>query len=234
MRRRRGRRATWFPVIGVGTTPGEQITLDSVEYTVDVLGTANVDARVVIPDGSAYLDTDVTQDHTLRDYVEGQTCIIERIVGKIVWQAFQFSPPNEDTTAGAIACCTAFAVLPAGRDGTPDIPSNEYDPFLTNNSAQPWLWRRTWVLGNNLAETDVGVGFYTNPASNEFFASVADGPHIDTKGTKRAIRREQRLYQINSVRGMTDVSSMDGAARCTTDLRVIGRMVKSTNRSTFQ
>lgn len=236
MRGRRRNRATWFPILGVGD-PESQITVDTRLYNTP--GTAayspNVEAIPIIPDATALVDSTATGDFTLRDYVEGQTCIIERIVGKIVWSMASYDPGTDSTPNTAI-CCTAFAVLPVDATGIPALPSSDFDPFLANNSAQPWLWRRTWVLANNQAIAPGVIAQFNDPASNEFFASRDDGPHIDTKGTKRAIRREERLFQINATSAIITSSGTDLSAqlRCVSDLRVIGRMVKATNRSTFK
>lgn len=232
MRRRRNR-ATWFPVLGVGD-PGAQVTYDLRNF--DFSAQPNVQAIPLIPDATPYVDTSIAGDHSLRDIVEGQTCLIERIVGKIVWGVDQFVPPGEPTptTPNVGIFCTAFAVLPTDDAGSPAIPSDEYDPLLANNSAQPWLWRRTWVLANNQI-AGLSDGGFNHPASNEFFASRDDGPHIDTKGTKRAIRREERIFMIHSTRSAdNEVWDFNGASQVIADLRVLGMMVKAKNRSSFK
>lgn len=239
MRRRRNR-STWFPVLGAGIVQGQDITVDSRFFTVDRPDTPNVIALPLIPDQTSMPDTTSSDLFTLRDMVEGQTCIIDRVVGKVVWSMEQFVPAGEppaDTTTNLAVCCTALCVLPVDENGSPSVSSEEFDPLLVNNSQQPWLWRRTWVLANNAAfgGSSIGDAFFSAPACNEFFASRDDGPHLDTKGTKRAIRREERLFIVHSARALDTLGDdgENGQLIAIYDVRVIGHLVKATNKSTF-
>lgn len=238
MRRKRQNRGTWFPVLGslVGGSESEYLTtMDRQAFSVSTdPGFANIVANPLIPDETPDVESAGVAT-TLRDFVEGQTCIIHRIVGKIVWGVGQSQ--NAGYSPNVIVCASGIAVLPVADDtNIPDLPSDEYDPLRPQNSSQPWLWRRTWILANN-AQVNVAsaVGF-NHPASNEFFASRDDGPHIDTKGTKRAIRREQRIFLVHNVMN-ADINADEGTAGYAavwTDVRVFGQMVRSRNKSTFK
>lgn len=237
MRRYRKNRSTWFPIIPFeepdGTGGGIGRTDDKRELTVWTNpGIRDCIAIPLIPNES-FETGPANSTETLRDFVEGQTCIIERIVGKIVWSMQQIT--DGGYTPRLALCCTAFAVLPVDGDGNPDIGSDEWDPLLAKNAHQPWLWRRTWLLANTLAWAASNQG-YPAPHCNEFFASRDDGPHIDTKGTKRAIRREQRIFMIHSVLNADPAADEgdNGLTYVNADVRVLGRMTRARNRSNFK
>jgi len=243
MRRRRRNRSTWFPLLPFNEADGfvnAQDTTYDVRFLAPVAaGDPNVIAVPIIPDTS-YEPSDATAtDATLRDYVEGQTCIIQRCVGKVVWSVQQFPPGAEERTPNTVIACTALAVLgvdnDSGNQGSPELPSTEWDPLAAANAHKPYLWRRTWVLSNNLAIPDTSAGQYNDPASNEFFPGLGDGPHLDTKGTRRAIRRDERLFAIHSCRAIsaTDGTFIPAFARVIFDVRVLGMMVKARNKGQF-
>jgi len=239
MRRHRRNRATWFPVLGFEGSIGNPLTtVDARQLTVNADGTTNVTVVPIIPD----IDTNVDESQTggggivrsLRDYVEGQSCIIERVVGNI-----QIAGPrtgNTSTTA-AFAVAAAIAVVPTVDDGTgnPAVSTADLDPLNANNIAQPWLWRRVWNLG--FSTGTAAVGSNADLPGNNLFGSLAEGSKIDTKGTKRAIRREERIFLIYSTLALfpdgTNQPIINGVFAMT-DLRVIGRMVRARNRSNFK
>jgi len=236
MRRRRRNRSTWFPVLGTAprsesgglTSYYNTYTAAAADYHIDVQSTP------LIPDITWDPAVQAT-DATLRDYVEGQTCIVERIVGKIVAGCEQraSSSPGTIDIVDTVIACAAIAVLPTRDDGSIDVAAAEYNPLLSANLDKPWLWRRTWVLANNEAVANTS-GFFSHPASNEFFDSMATGPHIDTKGVKRAIQRNQRIFLIlASVNNTIADPTEDVSVQWTVDLRVLGRMVKAKNKSLF-
>jgi len=241
MRKRRNR-STWFPVLGFINDPegaNENTTWDYRPLNVNADGSSNVFALPLIPDETRDpADETFAGDYTLRDYVEGQTCIIDRIVGKIVWNAVQTNDQSPNDPWNQIICCSAIAVLPVGEDSTtPEVASTEWNPLHATNADKPFLWRRTWVLGNNSARTDLARD--VNPASNEAFGSVLDGPHIDTKGSRRAIRKNERLFVIHAVMGISSYTglphaSAQGAVSVIGDFRVLGRLTRSKNKSLFK
>lgn len=236
MRRgRRRQRATWFPILpftdgDIGRTDDRRVLGVSPDP-----GTSDIAWTPLIPDESGDIEDASSAGFTLRDFVEGQTCIIERVVGKITWAV--------DNTAGAeysprlIVCASALAILPVDELGNVGIPSDEFDPLRAQNSSQPFYWRRTWLLTNQ-AQLVGQASRFTTVASNAFGGSNQTGPHIDTKGVRRAIRREQRLFLIHSVLSADPVGSpttgLSGAAYVHADLRVLGHMTRSTNKSTFK
>jgi len=238
---RRRNRATWFPILGFDTTAsaaaGALSTVDVRTFEINANGGPNVLAIPIIPDIDIPPEVgqgvqDGAPIRTLRDIVEGQSCLIERIVGNIQWEIEQSSAAGIVSTRAI--CCSALAVLPTVDDGTgdPAITSDEFDPLRADNSAQPWLWRRVWVMGNTAATVD---NAQTGLPTNNLFGSLAEGSKIDTKGTKRMIRREERIFLIHSVlQPFPDTEGTFVFGRVYADLRVIGTMRKAHNRSSFK
>lgn len=242
MRRKRRNRATWFPILGFANQgAGAQglVTTDTRQLSVPSDGGTQVTVIPIIPDVTvppeqlqAQIGTGIIS--TLRDFVEGQTCIIERIVGNI-----QIAGPTtgEVTDVAAYGVCAAVAVVPSADDGSgdPAISVAELDPWRADNSSQPWLWRRTWFLGGNNGSLQVGNNH--GYPSNNLFGSLAEGSKIDTKGTKRAIRREERIFLIYSTIALfpdSEATDLLNSVHVHADLRVIGRLVKAHNRSNFK
>jgi len=234
MRRKRRNRATWFPILGFDLQNSGSVGLSTVdvrEITVQTTGAPNVIIIPIIPDIDIPPETSQTLSGQvvtpLRAFVEGQSCLIERIVGKIQVGV------RTNTNPGALSdihFAAALAVVPTEDDGTgnPAVDAFELDPLRANNSHQPWLWRRTWSLSNP-------AGTATLPAfpQNNALGSAPEGSFIDTKGTKRMIRREERIFLIYSVVPLFTDAASTVQVVCTADLRVIGTMVKAHNKSHF-
>lgn len=237
MRRRRRNRATWFPTLGFENETNDFITLDIRQLTVPATG-RDVTVVPLLPDIDIPVQQSQTQGgavvSTLRDFVEGQSCIIERVVGNIQVQG-PLAVNNGSIAAYAVAA--AFAVIPILDDGTgnPAISVAELDPLAADNVAQPWLWRRVWNLGVQSGSAQVGNN--TGYPANNLFGSVAEGSKVDTKGTKRALRREERLFLIYSVAPLfpdPGSSLLLNAVHAIADLRILGHMVRAHNRSAFK
>lgn len=160
---------------------------------------------------------------TLAD-VEDSGYRLRRIVGKI-WvnqhQSAGDTPGIRIVTAGIIVRrtdVTTGASL-ASLDTTGQLQS----PGEIQNTADPWVWRRSWLLANNLA-TIAALNGETYPDSNQFFSAV-DGPHVDQK-TARIIGPEERLFlNVSStiVTAGMDLQTQD-VCDIVTDLRVLGSM----------
>lgn len=243
MRRRRRRGGSWLPLVGTLFNDGQP---DSTWFTFSAdwgAGSApSIGDRFSF--GAAPTDTVgafvLTQDDTpdvdnpdagssLRDFVEGQEYLLERVVGKI-YCGFGRTAGQVNTAIVA----AGLAVLPV-EDGAPTTPAmniDDYDPLLARNAQAPWLWRRTWLLSNQGIDSE----FPYFPETNVGYGSLGDGPHLDTRGTKRRIRKEQRIFLCASAQVRNNASS--GAETSfidfTVDLRLFGAMRKGKNISTFK
>lgn len=234
MRRRRNR-STWFPILGFEASAGTFTTVDIRELNVQGNGDHTVTVVPIIQDidqGTVDPSTTLVKS-SLRDIVEGQTCIIDRIVGKIVVE--RDFRAEAATDPAVVICCAAIAVIPSqgSGEGDPAISTSELDPLNPGNSSNPWLWRRTWVLGT---QDSTQVGGQNGLPPHNYSGSVAEGSHIDTKGSKRAIRREERIFLIYSLHAAfpdVEATTIVNGVRAYADLRVVGRMVKARNRGAF-
>lgn len=236
MRRKRRNRSTWFPVLG--SESGSNEVLSSVYTTqVEVALNYGVNHQItpLIPDYTWDPSFQTgANDGTLRDYVEGQTCVIERIVGKVYAAAEQIAGSGEGFQTPRVVCaCAAVAVLPVDDGGIPltDADGAEVNPLMAENLDKPWLWRRTWFLGNLLGSDIQPVNY---PTSNAGYGSVAEGTHIDTKGVKRAIQRGQRLFMIFATQDVTAGEPNEQIdVQFGVDVRVLGQLRRAKNRSLF-
>jgi len=241
MRRKRRNRGTWFPILpnSLGGE-GSFTTIDFQAMDVFTDYARNVVATPWLHDQTID-EENINNLVSLRDAVEGQNYKIERIVGKCVWNIAQDEPTGSPASAPSLAIvCSALAILPVDNDidnqGGPNLASTEWDPLSPENMDKPWMWRRTWILGNAAAAAVAGTSL-TAPANNEFMGGgVLDGPHVDCK-PHRYVNKGERLWLVHSVQqanGQGDPNPADSlVARNWTDLRVYGKMVKGRQTKRF-
>jgi len=237
MGRTRRTRYNWFPVLpsfgGFEDAPGVTFyegngswTGPSEEYEIQ-----GPDLVPLLPDSTDQTGAGI-ENGSLRDLVEGQDYILKRIVGKF-WAGFRAqADPNEGVFVPRIIIGAGIAVLPVGDDQqTPVGPSNDYHPLLSDNTQNPWIWRRTWILAVQGTEN-----LYGFPSTTVAYGSIADGGHVDSKVARR-VTREQRLF-ISVGSAALDVATGPGLQTSTYnwgyDFRFLGAMRKARNRSTFK
>jgi len=246
MRRKRGSRYTWFPIDP--TYEGEDVRGRTYYDTNLVIGAgggqgalSTVLAIPLVPDQTPNVDTS-TEFQTLRDQLEGQAYIAKRIVGK-TWAGFHAAAG--ETAYPRVIVAAAVAVCPVD-DNNPSVISlsaDDINPLLSNNATSPWMFRRTWILGNPqviASGTAPSVTYISDnvmrfPSNTSQYGSVMDGGHVDIKVARR-ISREQRLFWITAAAAL-DVNSEseeDTVLQIGYDLRVLGAMRKNRNQSTFK
>jgi len=242
-RTRRRNRGAWLPLVGTIYQDGQPdatwfsfgaewaaATSPGVgdRFSFGAAATDYVGAYVLTQDDTPDVDNP-DAGSSLRDFVEGQEYVLERAVGKVTCGFWR----TQGEVASAIIA-VGLCVLPVddGAQTTPSLPINDYDPLVARNAQAPWLWRRTWLLSNN--SLNLTSPYY--PETNTAYGSMADGPHLDTRGTRRRIRKEQRIFLVASAQvqqiaaGGTQASALD----FTVDLRLFGSMRKARNQSTFK
>lgn len=118
-----------------------------------------------------------------------------------------------------------------------------YSPLNDINIREPWIFRRTWVLGNGFSATP-GQTFSRQitahlPANNLFaYAGGApSGPFFDSR-MKRRVHKDDRLWFVFAVRSYPINEQADGnqnldTALCTLDYRIYGSMRKAGRQSSF-
>lgn len=144
--------------------------------------------------------------NTLSD-LESSGYRLRRIVGKIVVGAAQVP---EDALWKHVQVTCGFIILRVGADGLPLTFTNTPDAYSAasiENTADPWIWRRSYWLGNNAAIAAAGPAgqqFSFWPENNLTAGSALDGPHIDQK-TARVVGPEERLYLVVTGVGLDSI-----------------------------
>jgi len=228
MRRRRKSTGAWLPIIpSAYGSETASLTFYESSLTLPTPVSAGDTSIAVTPltydDSSNQIDSGDAS--SLRDKVEGQDYLLKRIVGK-VWM--DIASEDESELVDGIGCIAA-CVLPTDDAGAPSIPAEEYHPLYTQNSQQPWIWRRTWRLAR---QVDGVNGIY--PPSTGYYHGSMDSGHIDTKGTFRRITKEHRVFLVAAFGALTtagDASS--GLIQWGADVRLYGQMRRAKNVSSF-
>jgi len=246
-RGKRRNRGTWMPVIGHNVVEGDS-NYSYVDQRVDVFPVPSDNAEgpalsivPIIPDFTQAASEGATANN-LRDIVQGQAWRLNRIVGKVQLQTYQQSAGTTGRTWPNVFLTVAFFVAKVDDDAqnSPAMSALDSDPTHKDNVMNPWIWRRTWLLGQPVGSRgDSGDSNFQKmeQKSTTQYNSVADGPHIDSK-SKRFINREHRLFMSVAVRGY-DVNwlSVDGDQEIgvagIVDLRIHGQLARQRNTSSF-
>lgn len=238
---RRKRRVTWFPSLGTYWEGDTQTWHDaSINIATNPVGAdkslgTNLFIRPVTKDFTVFPPNGGIED-TLRDIVEGQTWGLERIVGRVTCQVNTYpNDPEPDPTVEwpyvQVGCGLFIAKVDDSDQSLPTGVGTDYDPLEAGNIQNPWIWRKTWILGNpGVFEWDGGV-----PSANTLI--MPDGGYVDSK-VKRYIAREHRLFFALSAIGwygeQLEVSGGDQPTIvCNADLRILGGMRRARNMSSF-
>jgi hypothetical protein len=136
---------------------------------------------------------------------------LRRIVGKIFLELTTGdarNPVPTIVTAGIII----RQVDP--NTGAANAATTEKTPSGRENASDPWVWRRSWLLGSQDFAT--ASSFDTAPRNNFSMSGVLDGPHIDQK-TNRKVQLEERAFLTFSARNLR----ITGGAGGTTNVNII-------------
>lgn len=241
IRRRRRRKYTWFPILG--TSQGEstsRATIASLALDVSTTGVSVVGVKPLTYDVPADNETAYGNLTTpLNDFI-GDEYFLKRIVGKLYVQNLftngtvpgSDAPPQLITAGFFVARCDeSDSNQPVAFSSEPDL----YNPALTDTVREPWIWRRTWLLGNG-GQGTAGGGAFALPAANNQEASSFEGTHVDAK-TARRIRQQERLFLAVASQNYPLVTATPTGALNVIltgfDLRILGSLRKSRNRGSF-
>lgn len=246
MQRKRKNRGNWMPVLGHIENVGEdsfhfadQTFFSDPVNVNDALGPTSVGPRPIVPDFTEEQDgADGTNN--LHDIVAGNAWSLQRIVGRVHVGIIAPTAGAHEEIWPAIFVSAGFFVARSidSLQGVADLTTLEAEPQHVDNAMNPWIWRKSWILGNPLSTTSLGNAAW--PRTNSFYGSVTDGPVIDSK-VKRFISREHRLFFIISARGFNPrfVNEVQGEPadqpgfHGTLDIRVYGSLRKQKNSSAF-
>lgn len=203
MRRRTKPRVAWLPpttsnsVGGVGdfeTTVFRSFILSIAPNT--VLGAAVAGEVSVVADGG---ENNTDASLSLADIVN-QGYRLRRIVGKVY--AIQLQEGNAASNVVVLTGLTVGFIIRT-CDPTTGVSLaafsgqiRQFGPAQLENTTDPWIWRRSWIIGNPSAHvpgtTPLGASTSANFGPEGPCGGNLDGPHIDQK-TARIVGPEQRL-----------------------------------------
>lgn len=171
----------------------------------------------------------VAGEASLADF-EQSAYRLRRIVGKVFVAKAQtdpdtFGPPK------SVLCTGGFIILRVDQNGNPVNGSTDarYNPQLADSERDPWIWRRSWILGNAFnavpGSTTIPGGDLW-PKNNSEYGSVQDGPHVDAK-TARIVRDEERLFFCGAAMALDGDAQNIVGIRWVTEVRVLGSMLRT-------
>lgn len=265
MRRRRKTKYTWLPNIGQDVPVGDpEVLWTMAPFTSNLaIPRDQSTAQYIFP---VVADDPNEEEYGINDHmgtIIGNEYFLKRIVGKLFIQMGQdpspysvgppvaaHSPPGCIVAAGFFVSRAASDKetvqddYPIGLTATDGIANfDNYSPLARSTVREPWIWRRSWMLGNNLDNFKtsppnvVRTGEAWLPPNNSFYGSVLDGPHIDAK-TARRIRQDERLFFCITANRVLAASAQapdvaDGILSFTLDVRYLGALRKAKNRGAF-
>jgi len=265
MRRRRNR-GTWFPTLGTDTSDPDGFNFSGRQFGFTLTGFPQVVITPVVMDEPLEGENAGT-GLTLSDFI-GNEYVLQRIVGKVFaarYATLLHNATNQvDRGKAAIFGCGFFVARAQDADtGDSEQPigsnsaaerNDNYNPLDIDTVREPWIWRRTWILGSagrdqvngDLAPTTAFLGTqFANsvnlsaavyPASTALYGSVMDGPHVDSK-VKRRVRQDERLFFAVAASlfpfGLAPDENEPVGIAGTLDLRVFGSLRAARNSSSF-
>jgi len=245
MRRRRRRRFYWLPNLGIqGATGGglvaqtEIMSHDFLTALVQTNGgvtTAITDVTFDDPRGANLADTAVTTP--MAEFLRSGY-MLRRVVGNLFVHPIVTSSPE-----GYSAAIVTFAMFVARADEATDNiapigsltgpeQTQNYDPTHNDNVREPYLFRRTWILGTPFTTTGDGTNKF--PTTNAGYGSAYEGTFVDQK-TLRRVDGDNRLWAVLSARnypvGAAHTSTV--SIRAHFDFRYLGRPISTAKRGAF-
>lgn len=222
--RKRRKQYTWMPVIPttIGPeTPGAS-WYDTENNVSPTAGPTILQAFNIVPDDTINAD-EVSSETTLRDAVEGQEYIVERIVGR-VWGTVQQSDTLNSWERAMLGI--GIAVMPYEDNDTLALNDASVDPLGAANSDGSWMYRGIWPIYNNISG-DLVLG-PTNIAN-----CGPDYGFVDARSVRR-VHRNERLTIVFSLHFMSPGTAVEQViVNYGYDLRVLGAMRKAQGQSTY-
>lgn len=243
MRRSKSPRVVWLPQTNANSIDNSQSVYQGRTLTVPVGGTGTTAATELPLVLDSQQSATLNAEPSLSDIVS-TGYRLRRIVGKLWVLCGQSSPENlTDTdiawivTAGIIVR-RADTITGASLSALSDPTEQNIHPGIIDNTGDPWVWRRSWLLGDNFAlanRYDFGINPGVAPTfgivdrfmqANWEAGSVADGPHVDQK-TARLVGPEERLFLTVSATTAVEATPAATIAKNITfftDFRVLGSL----------
>lgn len=232
-RKRRSPRVVWLPQdpfhsVNAATLGDATVMRLSVGHASAAAGDSTTVTSPVVRDTSP---NPLGANNSLAD-IEQSGYRLRRIVGKYWATCDQLSDPNGPS---AFVVTLGFIIL--RTDNQAGVPlsaiASDYSTNTILNTQDPWIFRRSWFLRNNLAaplanfsSPTIGSAVFPPLASNVSVGGNLDGPHIDQK-TARVIGPEERLFMVHTVTNVdapTDPQAGPSLFDFVWDLRILVSM----------
>lgn len=242
MASKRKRRYTWFPGLGqprVGVSETKFVNQN--DFTLTPFDT-NTEVNAVLPiaaDEGEDEDANEGASSFLNDSL-GQDYFVERIVGTM-FVACQQLPPGE--AGNAISSMTAVAGIFVGPKA-PGAPTqalgandpNTYSPMLSMNADQPWMFRRTWVVGN--LAIPVSASLFGNFPPTNASGHGLTSPDVDVRSVRRIHKNERLFLSLSILQTYPDQTLNEGGnapqVRFSWDFRILGALRRARNTSNYR
>lgn len=239
-RNRRRRRFTWFPNLGIDTfgDANPETRLSGVNFSLAAAQPGDRFARAILP---------LTFDQPRNEAVEaatnpalslsalqGSAWFLRRVVGSIqIARGFLNTAPELVPIQPALIVGAALAVIP--WDEYSNTPEADVNPLLQADINEPWLWRKTCILGaqviNPAATTNIAANALRTFPVNTSFYPQSRFETVDQK-TMRIISGDERLCLVVSCAVLTSApftENTDGIFGYL-DYRLLGALRRRTNR----
>jgi hypothetical protein len=254
--RRRRTKGAWFPTIGTALGQADQTYSGrafAVNVNTGVINTAVTPLTFDVPFEGDFVSPGVD---SLSDIL-GSGYLLRRVVGRVFAARVSGLDPASNVDDNPAILFGAGLLVARANDansgGGVDTPigsataaeiRDNYSPLAHDTIMEPWIWRRTWVLGRSgsnftagLTTTGDRIGSAVNaafPASTALYGSVSDGPTMDSK-IKRLITGDNRLWLAVSATAFPFGSVIDEAILVSGmfDYRIYGSIRKTHRSSAF-
>jgi len=256
-RKRRRNQGTWLPVLGTIPGSGDR----QAHFTLDIAVPSGPNASIfgIIP-----VTYDAPQENLLNPSFEtlgeilSTEYYLKRIVGKLHVAVLDdaaggatFANLLTDMPWGFLVTAGFFIARAQDHDtGIGDVLPigglnyNQYGPQMLEVIREPWIWRRSWLLGSPAKQAAqkgrlaAGVlpadPIMELPPSNGWYGSIQDGPHVDQK-TRRRVKQDERLYFAIQARAMSAVQTLTWTPQIIAvgDFRYFASLRKAKNSGNF-
>jgi len=227
MRRRTKPRVVWLPQTNANSFGDATTVYQGFVMPVGgASGAKNVSEFPMVLDNQSSSVFDATS--TLAD-IESSGYRLRRIVGKI-WVQYSQTPQVINVPPVQVIVTAGFMVRASNPNtGTSTAKATDIQlvhPGNIDNTGDPWIWRRSWLLGNRLTQgTSVGAAVFPGSNFGPDGGSVADGPHVDQK-TARIVGPEERLFLNVGSTVFVESPDLEAVGNLTilTDIRCLGSL----------
>jgi len=207
MRRRNKPKVVWLPAVNnnsIDTNARSMWSVASVPCPTIVGADATVLETPIVMDGPN--SDPLAPNSTLAD-IESSGYRLRRIVGKL----YLFLGQSQTSQVEDLYAITAGFIIrrvdpTTGASLASLAGATEIDPADIDNSMDPWIWRRSWILSNGpdggppggQPSTDtlaaaVGQAGGGSNYGKQYPGGNLEGPHVDQK-TARIVGPEERLF----------------------------------------